>query len=261
MKTTAPEGFDVAAFYEGIKLFQSWDIFPGVDIAGNKPVHETLRRLGFPSDLRGARVLDVGAWNGFFSFECVRRGASEVVALSPEDPAHTGFAKTARLLELDNVKYVQDSVYNIPNLALGKFDIVMLLGVIYHLRHPLLALDLLYDACSQWFFLDSPVIDDARYILPSIGERGDAWKACQEIPLVYYSQNDERTARRDLYNWYLPNKRALQDWLITSGFEIDQFDGDGGWAWVKARKAERAFEPGLEGFNPGAVGPNAARPA
>src|ERR1700746_3267778 len=55
MKTTAPEGFDVAAFYEGIKLFQSWDIFPGVDIAGNKPVHETLRRLGFPCDLRGAR--------------------------------------------------------------------------------------------------------------------------------------------------------------------------------------------------------------
>src|ERR1700730_18555099 len=163
MRATAPEGFDVARFFEGIYTFQSWELFPGYSTQGPKNVVGSLRSLQMPDRLDGLRVLDIAPWNGFFSFECVRRGATQVVSLGPDDPDVTGYNKVRDLLEIRNCTYIRTSVYDLSPDVHGKFDIVMLLGLIYHLRYPLLALDRAYDVTSNRLFIDTPIIDKVVY--------------------------------------------------------------------------------------------------
>jgi tRNA (mo5U34)-methyltransferase len=93
MRSSPPAGFDVQSFFEGTYWHQGWEIFPGIRIPGPSPVEYIMERVGFPRNIAGKRVLDVGAWNGCSSFECERRGAGEVVALSLEDPTAIGFNK------------------------------------------------------------------------------------------------------------------------------------------------------------------------
>ena len=253
MRNTPPLNFDVKEFFKDVRLFQGWGIFPGIRTGGKKNVELTLDRLSFPRDLTGKRVLDVAAWNGFFSFECVRRGAREVVALSPEDPNSTGFNQTQELLEVNNVHYVRDSIYNADVKFLGHFDIVLFLGIIYHLRHPLLALDVIHDLSIESLFVDSAIIDGGDQLTRLRGPEAvdlKCWAEIQSIPLIYYVQADEWTAERDKFNWFVPNAAALRDWITTSGFAIEATSRDPGWAWVKARKTKRTFRTKLEGFNP-----------
>lgn len=99
--------------------------------------------MDLPPDLTGCRVLDIGAWDGYMSFEVERKGAT-VVALDLSPADHFGFAVAKELL-CSQVKYVQGNVYDLDEYALGKFDIVLFCGVLYHLRHPLLALDKIYE--------------------------------------------------------------------------------------------------------------------
>ena len=255
MRTDAPTDFRPDVFYDGVYLFQKWDIFPGVQVGGQKPVTAVLDKLQLPNRLDGLRVLEIAPWNGFFSFECIRRGAREVVALGPDDPDATGFNKTVKLLEIENITYVRESVYNIPQLDLGRFDVVLFLGLIYHLRHPLLALDIIYDCCDKWLFIDSPTVDDIRLLLLTDREKADlepSWSRIQNVPLMYFSHADEVRAQRDPFNWFMPNERALRDLVGSSGFEVEVFHAEPLWTFSRARKTKRLFEPGLEGFNPSA---------
>ena len=252
MRAAAPDNFSIASFYEGIYCFQSWNVFPGHRTIGPKSVEGALEKLRFPLHIRGKRVLEIAPWNGFFSFECVRRGAAEVVALGPDDPNMTGFNKTRELLEIDNVSYIKESVYNIRNIDIGTFDIVLFLGVIYHLRYPLLALDLIHDVCVDRLYVDCPTIDNYGLIIGSESQKNvtrSAWGAVQNVPIIYYSQEDEVNARRDPFNWFLPNERALRDFVTSSGFAVDSFVGEPAFAYLGARKAARRFTFGLEGFN------------
>ena len=93
--------------------------------------------FGLPEDLRGKRVLDIGAWDGWFSFECERRGA-EVTAT---DCVELDTFLEARQLLDSRVDYLALDVGELSARRLGRFDIVLFLGVLYHLRHPLLGLE------------------------------------------------------------------------------------------------------------------------
>src|SRR3954462_4684061 len=96
-----------------------------------------------PEDLRGATVLDVGCNAGFYCFEMKRRGAGRVLGVdsSREYLAQARFAAEALKLDVD---FRQLSTYQLSELK-ERFDIVLFMGVLYHLRHPLLALDLLHE--------------------------------------------------------------------------------------------------------------------
>src|SRR5579862_2781770 len=96
-----------------------------------------ISRYPIPQDLRGKRVLDIGAWDGWFSFEMERRGAS-VVAV---DAVPSGNFLRARELLGSKVEYLVADVYDLRPSDLGVFDIVLFLGVLYHLKHPMLALE------------------------------------------------------------------------------------------------------------------------
>src|SRR5580698_4510744 len=96
-------------------------------------LRDRLSRHPIPADLTGKRVLDIGAWDGWFSFEMERRGA-EVVAIDNWD--NPRFHEVRGLLK-SRVEYRQMNVYDLSPAKLGQFDIVLFLGVLYHLKHPL----------------------------------------------------------------------------------------------------------------------------
>jgi len=252
MRTTPPEGFDIADFFKGIYTFQKWDLFPGVSTKGPKNVLDHMQRLQIPERLDGLRVLDIAPWNGFFSFECIRRGAAEVVSLGPDDPDATGYNKTRDLLEIDNCKYVRASVYDLSPKEHGTFDVVLFLGLLYHLRHPLLALDRIYDVSKNRMFADTPVIDQTIYDKTVTEEQrrqlllsGNAMN--ELLPMVYFTKSNETG---DPFNWFIPNIRAFKDFVTSSGFTIDLYTDDGfGWASIAATKGKRTFTPGVEGWN------------
>lgn len=111
----------------------------------------TLKRIQLPDDLSAKRVLDIGAWDGFYSFECEKRGA-QVLAIDnfnrmqrPDEIQYAhlgnlGFETVKDILESE-VEFRNMDVYDINPTAIGKFDIVLFLGVLYHLKHPALALE------------------------------------------------------------------------------------------------------------------------
>lgn len=111
---------------------------PGVD---------KLPYFGLPEDMRGMRVLDIGAAEGFFSFEAERRGAAEVIAIENYPPMIRKFHLCAAALGSRAASYCM-SVYDLDRRTLGSFDLIFFFGVLYHLRHPLLALERIREVCS-----------------------------------------------------------------------------------------------------------------
>jgi tRNA (mo5U34)-methyltransferase len=84
-------------------------------------LQEVLQHLQFPASFEGETVLDVGAFDGFFSFEAERRGAKRVVACDLHPASHRGFDIARRLIG-SNVEYVQANVYELTPAELGTFD-------------------------------------------------------------------------------------------------------------------------------------------
>jgi tRNA (mo5U34)-methyltransferase len=224
-----PAEFSKDVLFEGIPWHQGWNVFEGVRLPGRNSVEELSERIQLPSDLTGKRVLDIGAWNGAFSFECERRGASEIVAFSLENPETSGFNRLKSLLG-SKVRYVTGSVYNLQDYDLGTFDIVLFLGVLYHLRYPLLAVDRLRNVCAGELFIETHIIDDvAEYAI---------WRFYPGAELA-----------NDPSNWFGPNIPAVVTAFQTAGFEISFLDSWGARASFKATPGGSfaAFENTYEG--------------
>ena len=99
-----------------------------------------MRNLQFPERFDGLRVLDIGAYDGFFSFEAEKRGAAHVTAVDVH-PFDCRSMKIAHDILGSRVEYHHVSVYDLDPALLGTFDVVFFFGVFYHLRYPLLAFD------------------------------------------------------------------------------------------------------------------------
>src|SRR6202046_5001162 len=120
--------------------YHSMELPDGRVIAGFQSIERLRARIAqfhIPGDLRGKRVLDIGAWDGWFSFEMERRGA-EVLAIDNWDNPRF---HQARAMLNSRVEYRQMDMYELTPERVGRFDIVLFLGVLYHLKHPLLALE------------------------------------------------------------------------------------------------------------------------
>ena len=96
------------------------------------------RRTGIPEDLRGLRALDIGAFDGAFTFKLERRGA-QVTALDIQDPDITVF-NAVKENRSSSASYVRGSIYDAIAETLGVYDVVLFAGVYYHLKNPVLAL-------------------------------------------------------------------------------------------------------------------------
>lgn len=208
---------------EAIAKQQKWhhriEVAPGVTTPGLQDTPALLAQIGLPDDLSGMRVLDIGARDGFFTFEAERRGASEVLALDNESPHNTGFAIAAELLG-SKATYVTENVYSLDPERYGRFDLVLFLGVIYHLRHPLLALDRIHDVCAPegLLLLETHMIDEG--LVDAEGEwrrSADFHPDLPALPLVQYYP--ERMLGGDPTSQWAPSRVALEGWLRGAGFE------------------------------------------
>jgi tRNA (mo5U34)-methyltransferase len=175
-------------------------VTPGVN---NTPV--ALARLDLPASFSGKSVLDIGAWDGFYSFEAARRGASRVVASDSfvweGRWGQRGFNLARSQLGLESI--VEDRKVDVMDLpgVLGDetFDVVFFLGVLYHLRDPIGALERVATVTKDLLVLET---ETAVNYLP--------------FPAARLWPNDELAG--DDTNWWSVNARALIATLRSLGF-------------------------------------------
>src|ERR1019366_8651944 len=118
------------------------------------PRVEKLPYFGLPRDMSGMRVLDIGHAEGFFSFEAERRGASEVLGIEMDPRMLVNFHICRNALG-SKVRSIGASVYELSARVYGTFDLVFFFGVLYHLRHPLLALEKVAGVCTGTLLMQS----------------------------------------------------------------------------------------------------------
>jgi tRNA (mo5U34)-methyltransferase len=171
-----------------------------------------------PSDLNGWSVLDVGCNAGFYSHEMKRRGAARVLGID-SDARYLAQARFAAEVAGVDIEFRQMSVYEVPQLK-ERFDLVLFLGVFYHLRYPLLALDILHaHAVGDMLAFQSmlrgsvevaPVATDYSFhdVAPF---QQDTW------PRLYFIEHKYAS---DQTNWWIPNRAAAEAMLRAAGFEI-----------------------------------------
>ena len=159
--------------------------------------------MGFTADLTGKRLLDIGCWDGFFSFEAERHGA-EVVAVDCWRPPN--FFKAREALN-SRVEFREMSVYEVNRRKLGTFDYVLFLGVLYHLRHPLLGLERICEVTKEEAIIESHIVDD--------------YFACDRPVMEFY----EHMELADQYdNWWGPSYDCLVRMTRAAGFvRTEQF--------------------------------------
>ena len=204
-------------------LHQTWEVESGFSTPGRNPIELILNKCQIPNDLTGKSVLDVGAWNGCYSFECEKRGAQKVVAADLWNPDYTGFNDLKRYLN-SQVTYEQISVYDLSSEQLGEFDIVFFFGVLYHLRHPLLALDRLRTVCKGELYLESHLVTNRLFLRTKrwLGLFFPIVTICEflNIPLWRYYKSRE-CHPKDPSNWFGPNIPAVLEALESSGFHAE----------------------------------------
>jgi tRNA (mo5U34)-methyltransferase len=182
---------------------QRFELVPGVQTPGVNDINWLLDASQFPNDLTGKSVLDIGTTNGAMAFEAERRGATDVTAVDISDENHYGFRRIANLLQ-SKVIFRQASIYDLPSILGRTFDVVVFWGVLYHLRHPLLALDALRQVCSDACYLESAI-----YTPPS---------NLQDRVAKFHRLDD---LAGDGTNWWSPSVETTEDWCRSAGFTFE----------------------------------------
>ena len=186
------------------RWFHRFEVVPGMVTPGVYDPAPLLERLPLPDDLSGKRVLDIGARDGFFSFEAERRGA-DVLALDFMPAERTGFGVAAKLLG-SSVEYRVDNVYNLSPERHGQFDLVLCLGVLYHLRNPLLGLDRIWGVTKRDMLLETQIRAGRKRRVGGV--------ATEREPLMEFHPEDSLNS--DHTNWWSPNPPALRAMLESA---------------------------------------------
>jgi tRNA (mo5U34)-methyltransferase len=182
---------------------QRFELVPGVETPGTNDIIWLLDAAGVPADLSGLSVVDLGTTNGGAAFEMERRGAERVVAVDVKSPEHFGFVRLRDFLG-SGVEWVQASVYEVGSVIEESFDLVLCFGVLYHLRHPLLALDNLRELVGGEALIETAVLDAE---MPEVSGR----------PVARFYRSDELAG--DSSNWFAPTLAALLDWCASCGLD------------------------------------------
>jgi tRNA (mo5U34)-methyltransferase len=161
-----------------------------------------LAQFPIPENLTGKRVLDIGAWDGWFSFEMERRGAQVVAVDNWDNPR----LREVHQLLGSKVEYLQLDMYELTPERIGQFDIVLFLGVLYHLKHPLLALERVCSLATDFAAVDSFVIQERHRPNSDVDRR----------PVMEFYETNEFGGQTD--NWVGPSVPCLMAFCRTAGF-------------------------------------------
>jgi tRNA (mo5U34)-methyltransferase len=173
-------------------------VTPGLDDSPSK-----LQGLELPADLSGKSVLDIGAWDGFFSFEAERRGAdvlaTDYYCWTGAGAGDKGGFDIAKRVLRSKVREATVRVEDIPAASLGRFDVVLFLGVLYHSPDPLGYLRIVRSVTKGMAIIETHVdlLDVNR---PA---------------LAYYPGS---TLNGDATNFFGPNEGAVHGMCQDAGF-------------------------------------------
>ena len=194
---------------------------------GNYPSEKFARFAGaLPGDLSGKSVLDIGCNAGFYSVEMKRRGAARVLGIDSDERYLAQARLATEALGFSDVEFSNLSVYDVG--AIGeRFDLVIFMGVLYHLRHPLLALDLIREHVAGDLMLfqtmqqgSADVMDvpaDHPFFMPGTFDP-PAYFNDPAYPKLHFI---ERQFAGDWTNWWAPNAAGSQAMLRAAGFSVE----------------------------------------
>jgi tRNA (mo5U34)-methyltransferase len=172
-----------------------------------------------PPDLTGMTVLDVGCNAGFYSIEMKRRGAKRVLGIDHDGQYLEQARFAAQVLDL-NITFQQMSVYEVPYLR-ERFDLVLFMGVFYHLRHPLLALDLLRRYVTNDWFLFQSMLRGSRTVVELADDYPFSERSIFDKPGFPKMHFVEQNYSQDPTNWWIPNRACSEAVLRSAGFTIE----------------------------------------
>jgi tRNA (mo5U34)-methyltransferase len=234
---TRPTGASLDEIRERIDQFAHWyhriELIPGVVTPGimdSALALTILDQLGLPDSLNGLRALDIGCKDGAFSFALEQRGA-KVMAIDYAEREVNGFALASEILG-SQVEFRCVNVYDVDPERLGTFDVVLFLGVLYHLRNPLLAFDRIRSVCKPGTLL---FVETQIATAPALHQ-------LQEPVWQFYLRD---ALLGDATNKWAPNMPGLRAMVEESQFEVlgDRRDGDRGWCVARA-----VWDDGLDYF-------------
>jgi tRNA (mo5U34)-methyltransferase len=180
----------------------AFEIYPGLVTPGTYDPSFLLEETRLPLDLRGLRVLDIGTSDGFFAMQLARRGA-EVVAIDYRGKQDHGYY-VMELLNPVQIEYHTMNVYELADKQLGKFDIVLFMGVLYHLPDMIRALYMIRQCCQGALFVETHSENDF----------------CRDIAAARYYKGS--TLAKDLTNFWAPNRLCVLDMLHDTGFDVER---------------------------------------
>ena len=183
--------------------YHTIDLGNGVVTPGQDNSPKKLKRLCFPESFAGKTVLDMGTWNGFFSYEAERRGAKRVLATDKfvwQTPGHREAFHLAKAALNSKIEEMEIDVFDISRETVGEFDIVFFMGVLYHMRHPVLSLEKLAGVTREMAIIET--------VVDMLGHKRPA--------MAYYETNE---LYGDYSNWVGPNPAAVCAMLRTAGFK------------------------------------------
>lgn len=171
-----------------------------------------------PQDLRGRSVLDIGCNGGFYSIEMKRRGAARVLGIDSEED-YLAQARFAAEVTGQEIEFRRLSVYDLGVLG-ERFDVVLFMGVLYHLRHPLLALDLIHEHVADDLLVFQSMQRGSADI-PPLREDYDFFETAPfddaGWPKLHFV---EHRYARDQTNWWIPNRACAEAMLRSAGFAV-----------------------------------------
>ncbi len=207
----------------------------GTYTPGTQDTLAQLPKIHLPDSLIGKSVLDIGCSDGFYSFECERRGAKRVLAVddfsSVYIDAPSGFMVARELLH-SKVEFSQRDLFSLDSKEVGRFDVVLFLGVLYHLRHPLLALEKLAPLCDDLLILETTLVpqpsglkDQAMALLTRTSSR----------PHMVF-QEHEKAVNPDPTVWWHCTTECVEAMLRSCGFcDVQTVNADGNRGVFHAR--------------------------
>ncbi len=246
---------------EGIHRLDPWfhciELAPGVltkteSVAGEPADHprETwdIIKNCLPADLSGKSVLDVGCNAGFYSVEAKRRNASHVVGVDAMRREIMQAEFVRRALGLD-IEFRPLSVYDLGVASVGRFDVTLALGLIYHLKHLVLGLEKLAQVTKDTLIVETALLPKRSKVIESVSRQAEYVVGGLKRPLhtIGWVANPPEVAE-SAYNWFLPSLDGAVALLKAVGFrDVDVFAVRGDRAVIVCRDPDPSVETGATG--------------
>jgi tRNA (mo5U34)-methyltransferase len=227
----------------GNGIFTKTESVMGEPVDHPQPTWELVRQC-LPADLSEKSVLDVGCNGGFYCVETKRLGARRVLGVDGQRQHVRQALFVRKVLGLD-LEFRRYSVYDLRPETMGRFDVTLALGLVYHLKHLIFALERLYDVTNELLIVESAIIPPEQTPSSFAQPLGEL---TQTLHPLFYAENPAE-AKEQVFNWFLPSVTALQALLLNVGFaQVELFSVVSDRAILVCRKSGTERRPSTHDY-------------